>query len=343
MPELRKDPIIGRWVIVSVERAKRPNDFNVTHVGEEETKPCPFCEGNESDTSQEIFAIRKPGTQKNAPGWETRVIPNRAQNFTIYGDLDRRGAGMYDVMHPIGAHELIIESPQHFTDLFQMPEDKIEIALNTAVARMTDLEKDVRFKYCLLFKNHGVKAGGSKRSKHIRSQIIATPVTPTRVKEELRGSSFYYKYKDRCIFCDLIKQELDTGTRVVMETKHMIAVAPFASRFPFEIWILPKKHCSDFIKIGKEELKDLAGIFKGVFSKLSKALNDPPYNYMLHTAPFRREKKPGYWNTIENDYHWHIEITPRITQVAGFEWGSGFYINPTPPEEAAKHLRETKV
>ncbi|MFC1509291.1 galactose-1-phosphate uridylyltransferase [Candidatus Omnitrophota bacterium] len=342
MPELRKDPIIGRWVIISVERAKRPSDFNVPHPVEKEAF-CPFCEGHEKNTLPEVFAIRKKGSKKDTSGWHVRVIPNISQRFDEKGMPKRRGVGMYDIMNPVGAHEMIIESPKHCSDIHELSNKQIELIIGTSVNRIVELNKDPRLKYCLLFKNHGLKAGGSKMTRHVRSQIIATPVTPTRVKEELRGSRFYYKFKDRCIFCDILNQELNDGSRIVMETKTMIAIAPYASRFPFEVWILPKKHCSDFIDIKNQEVKDLANVFKTVFSKLSKALNDPPYNYMLHTAPFRHTKRPGYWKTIKEDYHWHIEITPRITNVAGFEWGSGFYINPTPPEEAAKYLRETKV
>jgi len=339
MPELRKDPIIGRWVIISTERANRPSDFKVPHTHEKEGE-CPFCEGHEKDTLPEVFAIRENSAGKDKPGWEVRVIPSISRRFDVKGGLNRRGVGMYDVMNPIGAHELIIESPKHFSDIHQLPKKHIELIIQASVNRIVELEKDPRLKYCLLFKNHGLKAGGSSATKHVRSQIIATPVTPTRVKEELRGARFYYRYKDRCIFCDLIKEELDAGSRIIMDTKNIVAIAPFASRFPFEIWLLPKKHCADFINIKKEEIKDLSSVLKTVFSKLSKALNDPPYNYMLHTAPFRHAKSPGYWRTIKEDYHWHIEITPRITQVAGFEWGSGFYINPVPPELSAKYLRE---
>lgn len=342
MPELRRDPIIGRWVIVAIERAKRPRDFKVSHLEEKEGK-CPFCEGHEKDTLPEVFAVRKTRSKKDSSGWDIRVIPSISQRFDVKGDLDRRGVGMYDVMNPIGAHEIIIESPKHFTDIYQLSQKQIELVIQTSVSRIVELEKDPRLKYCLLFKNHGLMAGGSKATKHVRSQIIATPVTPTRVKEELRGARFYYRYKDRCIFCDLIRQELDAGARIVMETKTIVAIAPFASRFPFEVWILPKKHSSDFIDIEKDEVRDLSIVFKALFFKFFKALNDPPYNYMLHTAPFRRTKRPGYWHSIKQDYHWHIEITPRITRVAGFEWGSGFYINPTPPEDAAKYLRKIKI
>ncbi|MBU1061447.1 MAG: galactose-1-phosphate uridylyltransferase [Candidatus Omnitrophica bacterium] len=342
MPELRKDPIIGRWVIISVERAKRPSDFKVSHPEDEEC-PCPFCEGHEKDTLPEVFAIRKADSKKDGRGWDIRVVPSISQRFDLDGGLERRGIGMYDVMNPIAAHDIIIESPKHFTDIYQLSGEQIELIINTSVRRIVELEKDPRLKYCLLFKNHGLRAGGSKVTRHVRSQIIATPVTPTRVKEELRGARFYYQYKERCIFCDIIRQELDTGDRIVMETDTILAVAPFASRFPFEIWIVPKKHCSDFINIEMREIKDLATVLKTITYKLYQLLDDPPYNYMLHTAPFRHAKRPGYWRSITEDYHWHIEVTPRITQVAGFEWGSGFYINPTPPEDAAKYLREAKA
>ncbi len=341
MPELRRDPIIGRWVIISVERAKRPSDFKVSHAQEEEGV-CPFCEGCEKKTFPEVFEIRKPRAKKDKPGWDVRIIPSISQRLDLDGELNRRGVGMYDVMNPVGAHEIIIESAEHFTDIYQLPKKQVEIVINATVNRILELEKDGRLKYCLLFKNHGLKAGGSKTTKHVRSQLIATPVTPTRVKEELRGARFYYQHKDRCIFCDLIRQELDSSARVVMDTKNIVVIAPFASRFPFELWILPKKHSSDYVNIKEAEIKDLATVFKTLFRKLSKALNDPPYNYMLHTAPFRHAKRPGYWHTIKEDYHWHIEVTPRITQVAGFEWGSGFYINSMPPEDAAKYLREIK-
>ncbi|MFC1667339.1 galactose-1-phosphate uridylyltransferase [Candidatus Omnitrophota bacterium] len=343
MPELRKDPIIGRWVIISTERAKRPKDFKVRHLEEDREDACPFCEGHEKDTLPEVFAIRKSNTKENESGWSVRVVPSISERFNIRGGLDRRGVGMYDVMNPVGAHEIIVESPKHFADIHELPKSQIELVINTSVVRIVELGEDPRLKYCLLFKNHGLRAGGSRATKHVRSQIIATPVTPTRVKEELRGARFYYKFKERCLFCDLIRQELDSGARVIMDTKNIMAIAPYASRFPFEVWILPKKHCSDFVNIQKNEVKDLAVVLKTLFAKLSKTLNDPPYNYMLHTAPFRHVQKPGYWQTIKEDYHWHIEVTPRITRVAGFEWGSGFYINPTPPEEAAKCLRETSV
>ncbi|MEW6171406.1 MAG: galactose-1-phosphate uridylyltransferase, partial [Candidatus Omnitrophota bacterium] len=173
-------------------------------------------------------------------------------------------------------------------------------------------------------------------------QLIATPVTPKRVKEELEGSKRYFDYHERCIFCDLIKQELEQKDRLILDIDGFIAIAPFASRFPFEVWILPKDHSCDFIKLTPDHRKYLATVIKKILLKLKVGLKDPPYNYILHTAPFRRPKG-GYWKTIDQDFHWHIEIMPRLTRVAGFEWGTGFYICPLPPENAAKFLREVEV
>jgi len=170
--------------------------------------------------------------------------------------------------------------------------------------------------------------------------MIATPVTPKRLKEELVGSRQYFEYKDRCIFCDMLRQELEQKDRVVLEADGFVAINPYCSRFPFETWILPKHHSCDFDTMTKKEVKGFSKALKLTMEKLEHALGDFPYNMILHMAPFRRRKKKGYWETIEQDYHWHIEIMPRLTQVAGFEWGSGFYINPVPPEDACKYLRK---
>ena len=338
MPELRKDPIIGRWVIIATERAKRPDQFSSQPQEAYIEKPCPFCEGNESQTPQEIYAIRPRHTPKNSPGWELRVVPSISPFLKIEGDLDRRGKGLYDMMNGIGAHEIIIETKQHIANMADLSEEQVAKVITCYIDRITDLEKDKRFKYVLVFKNHGWIAGGG-RVKHSRSQLIATPVNPKRVKEELVGARQYYGYHERCVFCDLIKQELGSQDRVILDIDGFIAITPFASRFPFEVWILPKEHSSDFTHLDVSMRLDLGRIIKKILMKLKKGLNDPPYNYILHTAPFRRPKV-GYWKTIENDYHWHIEIMPRLTRVAGFEWGTGFYICPLAPEDAAKFLRE---
>lgn len=341
MPELRKDPIIGRWVIISTERAKRPNQFAGQYKeGPVETE-CPFCEGQESHTPPEIYALRPKHTQPNTPGWELRVVPSIAPFLKIEGNLDRRGAGLYDVTNGIGAHEIIIETSRHIANIADLGEEQIAKIITCYIDRIGDLEKDKRFKYVLVFKNYGWTAGGS-RIKHAKSQLIATPVNLKRVKEELYGAKFYYETHERCIFCDLIRQEAEDPKRVILDIDGFIAVAPFASRFPFEVWILPKKHSADFTNLDMPGRMELGGVLKKVLLKLKKGLNDPPYNYVLHTAPFRR-KKSGYWKSIDYDYHWHIEIIPRLTRVAGFEWGTGFYICPLPPEEAAQFLKGVEV
>ncbi len=341
MPELRKDPIIGRWVIIATERARRPDQFGAQPQQGPAEKTCPFCEGKEAQTPPEIYALRPKSTAANGPGWELRVVSSIAPFLVIEGDLDRRGKGLYDLMSGIGAHEIIIETNQHIANMSDLSEEQISKVFTCYIDRITDLEKDSRFKYALVFKNYGWIAGGG-RVQHSRSQLIATPVNPKRVKEELVGARQYYDYHERCVFCDLIKQELASQDRLILDIDGFLAITPFAARFPFEVWILPKKHACDFTSLDMSMRLDLGRILKKVLAKLKKGLNDPAYNYIIHTAPFRRQKV-GYWKSIDYDYHWHIEIIPRLTRVAGFEWGTGFYICPLPPEDAAKFLREVEV
>lgn len=341
MPELRKDPIIGRWVIIATERARRPDQFTSPAPEGPAERPCHFCEGSESQTPPEIYALRPLSSAPNTPGWELRVVPSIAPFLRIEGNLDRRGKGLYDVMSGIGAHEIIVETNQHVANMADLSEEQITKVISCYIDRINDLERDGRFKYALVFKNYGWSAGGGT-TRHSRSQLIATPVNPKRVKEELIGARKYYEYHERCVFCDLIKQELDQKDRLILEIDGFIAIVPFATRFPFEVWILPKKHSCDFTRLDMGLRAGLGSILKKVLQKLKKGLNDPPYNYVLHTAPFRRQKV-GYWKSIDDDYHWHIEIMPRLTRMAGFEWGTGFYICPLSPEEAAKFLRNTEA
>ena len=340
MPELRKDPVIGRWVIVSTERAKRPMDFASAQKKAEANGECPFCEGREDQTSPEIYAIRPGETKPNTSGWHVRVVPSIKPLLRIEGGLDRHAKGMYDVMSGVGAHEVVIEDPQHIANMADLSIERIQEVIQASVSRIIDLEHDPRFRYALWFKNYGSVAGAG-RINHTRSQLIATPITPKRVKEELVGARRYFEDKERCLTCDLIAQERQMKERVVLDSDHFVVLCPFASRFPFELVMFPKRHHCDFSAMKPEEIADLANVMKRVLSRLKAVLDDPPYNYVLHTAPFRRHHaKVGHWKTIEDDYHWHLELIPPLTRLAGFEWGSGFYINPTPPEEAARYLRE---
>jgi UDPglucose--hexose-1-phosphate uridylyltransferase len=329
---LRKDPISGRWVIIAVERGKRPTDFTSPPVQRRKGGFCPFDPGNEYTTPPEIMAFRPSSAQPNAPGWTLRVMPNKFPALQIYGDLDRAGEGMFDKMNGVGAHEVIIETPDHQLSLSTMSSRAVEDVLWAYYLRLTDLKKDARFKYVLIFKNEGDSAGASLEHSH--SQLIAVPIIPKIVKEEIDSARNYFEYKERCIFCDVISQEIGSGKRVIYENSGYIAIAPFAPRAPFETWILPKRHESAFSPPDKS-FSALAGVLQTVLKQFDRILDTPPYNFIIHTSPFTDEA---------NDYyHWHIELIPKLTRIAGFEWGSGFYINPTLPEEAAKFMREAKI
>jgi len=332
MPELRKDPIIGRWVIIATERARRPSDFKAT----EEIKAsgfCPFCNGNEDKTPPEVYSLRHNHSAPDTPGWSVRVVPNKFPALEIEGDLNKRGEGVYDRMNGVGAHEVIIETPNHNASLGDLSEGEISNVIRAFQARILDLKQDDRFKYMLIFKNHGSAAGASL--DHTHSQLIALPIVPKRVSEEIQGAKTYYLYKERCVFCDIIQQETKEGIRVINENDHFICIAPFTSRFPFESWVLPKAHDIYFEDITNQEIGSLAHIMKDILTRIKVVLNDPPYNFLLHSSPFY-EKDIRF-------YHWHIEIIPKLTKVAGFEWGTGFYINPTPPENACVFLKEAKI
>ncbi len=331
MPELRKDPIYGRWVIIATERSRRPSDF-----APEERRSiggfCPLCEGNEDRTPPEVLAFRENGTPPNSPGWLLRVVPNKFPALRIEGNLNREGDGIYDKMNGIGAHEVVVETPYHHETLATLPLKAVENVLWAYRERIIDLRRDERLRYVMVFKNYGSAAGASLEHSH--SQIIALPIIPTRVREEIEGSKNYFQYKDRCVFCDVIRQELRQKTRVITENSGFVSLSPFASRFPFETWILPKVHQPSYECSEGDLYRQAAEILSDTLRRLKQVLDDPPYNYILHTSSSPDQDR--------DYYHWHIEIMPKLTKVAGFEWGTGFYINPTPPEEAAEYLREAR-
>jgi UDPglucose--hexose-1-phosphate uridylyltransferase len=329
MPELRKDPVMGRWVIIATERSKRPHDFQ--HAQERRRGgPCVFCAGREEETPAEVLAYRNNGSSRDSAGWSVRVVPNKFPALRIEGELGRRGEGLYDVMNGLGAHEVIVETPDHAADLADLSESQVEEVLWAYHDRILDLRKDRRFRFILIFKNHGIDAGASL--EHAHSQLIALPIVPLNVAEELQGAKEYYQYKERCVFCDIVRQELETGARLVAENEDFVTLCPFAPRFPFEMWILPKQHGAAFENATKHEYQHLARALRDALRRLNRVLGTPPFNFMVHSLPLH-DADNGY-------YHWHIEIMPKLTTVAGFEWGTGFYINPTPPEEAARALRE---
>jgi UDPglucose--hexose-1-phosphate uridylyltransferase len=332
MSELRKDPVTDRWVIISTERDKRPSDFAPVPPSNA-AGLCPFCYGFEHTTPPEIFAIRNANTSRNSSGWQVRVVPNKFPALGVEGELLREGVGMFDRMTGIGAHEVIIENPDHRLRLWDYSVVEVERILEAYLQRSNDLKKDSRLRHLLLFKNEGEQAGASLAHSH--SQLIATPVVPKLVREKLEGMQRYFSYKERCVYCDEIREEQRFGERVVMENDHFLSFCPFASRFPFEVKIVPKRHRTDFAAIDSGEGHSLAEILRTTIRKLNESLSTPQYNWVVHTAPSKVSAHDSW-----EDYHWHIEIIPRLTKIAGFEWGTGFYINPTPPEAAAAYLRE---
>jgi UDPglucose--hexose-1-phosphate uridylyltransferase len=333
LPELRKDPIVGRWVIISTDRAKRPTDFARDQV-KLRGGFCPFCYGNENKTPSEVLAYRPAqngaAAPKDSPGWTVRVVPNKFPALGIEGNLGRQAEGMFDKMNGIGAHEVVIETPDHTKTLATLPEKRIEDLLWAFRDRILDLKQDKRFRYILIFKNHGEAAGASL--EHAHCQLIALPIVPKQVVEELDGAKEYYRYKERCIFCDIIRQESEVGARVVAENQDFVTLAPYAPRFPFETWVLPRRHESAFENSPSTVYESLARALKTVLTKMDSVLDNPAYNLVIHSSPTQE--------TTNDYYHWHIEIMPKLTKTAGFEWGTGFYINPTPPEESARFLRE---
>lgn len=332
MRELRRDPVTGRWIIIATDRKLRPQDLK--HAPQPlASKFCPFCEGNESATPPEIAAVRPRDGATNGPGWRVRVVANKFPALQVEGDLEPRGEGMYDVMRGIGAHEVIIETERHVISLTELDTAHLRQVLWMYHERLSDLKRDRRLVYGLVFKNVGAAAGAT--IEHSHSQLICTPLVPKTVADELARTGEYHKFRGRCLFCDMIRQEATQYSRIVGETQGLVAFAPFAARFPFETWILPKRHRSHFEETPREELGDLAGFLKATLQKLERALDRPSYNYLIHTAPFDRA-------ALES-YHWHIEIIPRLTEVAGFEWGTDFYINPVAPEEAAEYMRSIEV
>ena len=328
MPELRKDPVVGRWVIIATERARRPSDFAAEPVRPRQTA-CAFCEGHEHQTPPEILAGRPPDGRPNGPGWTYRVVPNKYPALRIEGELEPAGEGLFDRMNGVGAHEVVIETPHHGASLAGLSVDTVTDVLCAFRERMLDLKKDPRFAYVLVFKNHGEAAGASLEHPH--SQLIATPIIPIMVSEELAGSAQYYDLKERCVWCDMVRQERRGGGRLIVESHDFAALAPFAPRFPFETWILPTHHRAAFEESTEEELRGAATILGGFLRRVDRVLGEPAYNFMLHTAPFREAQLESF--------HWHLEVIPKLTRVAGFEWGSGFFINPVPPEDAAEALR----
>jgi UDPglucose--hexose-1-phosphate uridylyltransferase len=332
MPELRRDPIVDRWVIIAKNRAARPNEYEPPSPVRSD-KPCPFCEGNESLAPAEVFSYRANGTEPHEPGWRVRVVPNKYPAFRSLGGEDNfgdHGSEFESRVPAVGTHEVIIESPRHVVSTTDLSEEELAEVLSAYRERLLAIQRDPRIKHGLIFKNVGPAAGAS--IEHTHSQLIGTTTVPGLIAEELAASRAFYEKRGRCIFCDVLARELAEQTRIVVDTPGFVAFCPFASRFPFEMWLLPRQHASHFESLCSAEIAELAKSLRRCIGNIERISGRAHYNYLIHSAPF--DTGP------QSHYHWHIEIFPRMTTTAGFEWATGQFINPVPPEEAAETLRQ---
>jgi UDPglucose--hexose-1-phosphate uridylyltransferase len=320
--ELRRDPILRRWVIISPEQTSRlvPRRPERAPV---DAGPCPFCPGNEGMNPEEI-AIARAGDR-----WSVRVTPDSSPLLRIEGDLGRRGAGMFDVMNAIGAHELVTDTPLHEQTWADFPIPHMMQLLETYRARTADLRRDGRFRHVVILKNHGAVWS---RYSHSHSHVVATPFIPKRIEEELLGAREYFRMKERCVFCDQLREELRAGTRLVTRNTDFATFAPFASEYPYETWIVPLKHAAEFGVATGKTLEPLAELVVDALARLRSVLGDPPFSLAVHAGPLD--------GGDQAEFHWHVEIMPHLSREVGMEWATGIFSNPVPPEEAARLLRE---
>ena len=323
MPEFRKDPTVDRWVIIATERAKRP-----VHREASDTALCPFCAGNESLTPPEVLVFRDQSDPSGLPNWTVRVVPNKYPALVPdRGGLETTSEN-YEARIGTGAHEVIIESPHHVTDVTLLSESQFGAVLRAYRSRIMELRTDKRFRYILIYKNQGTEAGATL--EHVHSQLIAMPMIPKLILEEIETAKNYFQANRRCVFCDVIRQET-AGERFVTGNARYLVICPFAPRFPYETWILPKQHASLFERNTQPDDVDLARILRETLVRLNRSLGSPAFNYFIHSNPLDQGEN--------NAYHWHMEIIPKLIQVGGFEWGSGSYINTVTPEQSARSLR----
>lgn len=328
--ELRTDPITGRMVAIDLGPFHRRDDFELEPVRlEDAPAKCPLCEGREGDAGPEILAWREGGPA-NVPGWSVRVVANRNPMLKIEGHTDVRTRGLLESRDGLGAHEVIIETPIHDQPLQALDVDRIWRVLWAWRTRIQDLKRDTRFSSVVIFKNHGRAAGA--RLDHAHSQLTAYPVIPPALADRLRGAARHLAISGTCIYCDLIAQELKDRSRIICDQDAILALAPYASRVPFETWLTPRDHSPRFEDASDATLKVLAAKLKSVMAGIDWALERPACNFVLQTAPLSGE--------ADSAFHWHLEIIPRVTRYSGLEWGSGMHRNPVSPEEAAEVLRQ---
>ncbi len=331
MSELRQNLATKEWYVIATERAKRPHDFT---RGKKKPPPlpervsdCPFCPGNEHMTPPASLVL------EDASGWQVRVVANKFSAFSPAGTTERRVNGIHRSMAGVGIHEVIIERPEHNLALPMLTDAQMHLITQAYRARYREAMKDPRIEHIILFKNYGADAGCSLAHPH--SQMIAMPLVPTHIRYRIEEARRHYDDMGHCVFCHMVEQEKKENERLVTENEHFVAFCPYACGTPYEVWIVPKRHISSFGNTNDEELYALGLILRDITSRIYYGLSDPDYNYVIRSVP----KDEGDALSL----HWYIKMMPRLTKQAGFELGSGMYVNVTLPEENAQFLRELKL
>lgn len=334
MPELRQNRVSGEWVIIAAERAGRPGDHK-TSVGRPKlpdfSARCPFCPGNEKMTPPESYAIRKKGGPPDSEGWQVRIVPNKypALDPTSTADWFEEER-FFNGIQGFGVHDVIIDSPKHDLTIATMTTSAVEKVFVAYRERFRQLEKHEQILLINIFRNYGLKAGASLEHPH--SQLIATPVIPTRIQMRLNIAKEYFQVHGRCVVCDLVERSLIHKKRIVLETERFVVLEPFASQSPYETWVIPKRHEASFGETTNEEIRDLASVMRDILGRIYSGLGDPDYNYLIQTSPTNTR----YWEK----YHWYVQILPRVVPSVGFEITSGIYISTARPEDTAEYLRQ---
>ncbi|MFN3927471.1 MAG: galactose-1-phosphate uridylyltransferase [Pseudanabaenaceae cyanobacterium] len=334
MREIRQNLITKDWVIFATERAKRPHEFADPDFHKHQPLPayrsdCPFCVGNENDGTVETLRLPEP----KGKGWQVRVTANKYPALSVIGERIRKNQGLHHSVTAVGYHEVIIEHPLHSQTLALMPVTDVAHVITAYRSRYRSIQQDPRIEAIVIFKNHGVKAGISLEHSH--SQLAGLPIVPFQFRMRIDAAIRYFDDYGSCLFCRTIEDELQTGERVVAQNEHFVAFIPYAALSPFHLWIFPLRHCASFADISDQEISSLAEILKTVLAKLYFALGNPDYNFTIRSSP-----------TSEQDteyFHWYLAIVPHVTRIAGFELGSGMYINTSMPEDSARFLREQQI
>lgn len=329
MPELRQNIATREWVIIATERARRPDQFVDPKHALTETRPahvagCPFCVGNEHLTDAPTLVLPEQGA------WQVRVVPNKFPALAQGEGLDRDFEGVRRRMSGFGVHEVLVDAPQHNATTALQTEQQVALGLGALATRGRALARDKRVQITVTFKNHGASAGMSLEHPH--SQMLSLPVVPNHVRERLRDAAAHFDEAGTCVFCDMWREELGLGSRVILENEHFVAFVPYAAFSPFHTWIVPKRHMPLFIQTEPAELEALGAALRSVLRSFYFGLHDPDFNFVVRSAPYHEERSQSF--------HWYLSVVPRLTRTAGFEIGSGMYINTSLPEDSARFLRE---